>query len=440
MFVNSKTGKTWAIGQDVDCLSYELKITMGEAKAIMDEGNGMGVASILAILRENWQSKNGKGISTANNKPAYMRTIIRNQTSKGKANQQAEPTSTTPPEQAPAAPKAAAKPDSLTETDKLDAMVLEAFVKLGVAGGNGKYTLVELGETIRPGQSEKGRAAMCCHLDDMRLRNLIALDGAGHYSVISVMVAPVVEPTPEPAAVTYPLPPAETTPEPVTPVVAQKAPVVETKVDIPEPPAIVEEPAAWNEDDYRKRFAMTNFKRPRVVISAPAAPWAPIPVDPNDWVGKPSANDEPHAPTDYVYVYDPDDPFDTKGMVRPDDMPVVLDLQATRDAAHNAAMARINREMAADEAAKAAKAAEIMPDIVPIVEEPVAPPQDAPLTEQIVWQVQHGVHDVLAFMKACGKDYDAVIRAVTILRKKNIIRMVGGRWHMVEPTEQEIAA
>jgi hypothetical protein len=48
------------------------------------------------------------------------------------------------------------------------------------------------------------------------------------------------EPTPAPAA-KYPLPPAETTPEPVTPVVAQEAPVVETKVEIPAP--VVEEPA-----------------------------------------------------------------------------------------------------------------------------------------------------------------------------------------------------
>jgi hypothetical protein len=71
---------------------------------------------------------------------------------------------------------------------------------------------------------------------------------------------------------------------------------------------------------------------------------------------------------------------------------------------------------------------------------PVAPSQDAPLTEQIVWHIQHGVHDVTDYMKLCKKDYDAVIRAVTVLAKQNIIHKVGGRWHMVKPTEQEIAA
>jgi hypothetical protein len=105
---------------------------------------------------------------------------------------------------------------------------------------------------------------------------------------------------------------------------------------------------------------MTDYGYPRVVIPAPAS-WRPPVVDPDDWVGKPSANDEPHKPT---VDYDDDDYFNTKGPGRPY-VPATPaqhapDLQATRDAEHDANMARINREMAEAEALEA-QAAETMP-------------------------------------------------------------------------------
>jgi hypothetical protein len=236
---------------------------------------------------------------------------------------------------APAAPKAAAKPaQTNNKRDALDQQVLTGFAKLGIDN----WSLVELGQAISPGQSEKGRAALCRHLADMRLRNLIALDGAGLYSVISVMVAPAPpKPTTEPVAAAVEEPAAS---EPAA------------KYPLPPPPA----PLPFDVFD----VVMTDYGYPRVVIPAPAS-WRPPVVDPDDWVGKPSANDEPHKPT---VDYDDDDYFNTKGPGRPY-VPATPaqhapDLQATRDAEHDANMARINREMAEAEALEA-QAAETMP-------------------------------------------------------------------------------
>jgi hypothetical protein len=167
LFVNPKTGRTWAIGQDVDCLSYELGVTKGEAEAIMADGNGMGAASILAILKANW----GR-IKTKDNRVGHIRTIIWNQ-APTRANKQAEPTKQTPPPVPPAP-----LPTGKRTSARMDEEVLAGFAKLGT----GNYSLAELGQAIALGQSEKGRAALCQHLNDMKLRNRIALDGAGLYS------------------------------------------------------------------------------------------------------------------------------------------------------------------------------------------------------------------------------------------------------------------
>ena len=78
LFTNHKTGRTWAIGQDVDCLSCELGVTKGEAEAIMADGNGMGAASILATLKANW----GR-IKTKDNRVGHIRMIIWNQAPTG---------------------------------------------------------------------------------------------------------------------------------------------------------------------------------------------------------------------------------------------------------------------------------------------------------------------------------------------------------------------
>lgn len=85
LFVNPKTGKTWKIGQEVECLAHEAKITMGEAEALLVDGNGKDVPTILSLLKKSWT-----GIKGAVNRVAYMRGIIRNQTA-------AKPMRKTPP-------------------------------------------------------------------------------------------------------------------------------------------------------------------------------------------------------------------------------------------------------------------------------------------------------------------------------------------------------
>ena len=94
IFTNPKTGKTWDIGQDVECLSYELSITLGEAKVLLDAGHGKGVAAILAMLKANW--KVFDSLKTID-KAAYMLTII-----KGMPMDKATPTQQTPPPVPPA--------------------------------------------------------------------------------------------------------------------------------------------------------------------------------------------------------------------------------------------------------------------------------------------------------------------------------------------------
>jgi hypothetical protein len=76
--------------------------------------------------------------------------------------------------------------------------------------------------------------------------------------------------------------------------------------------------------------------------------------------------------------------------------------------------------------------AEIKVDIpAPTVEESVAPPPYAPLTELIKWHIQHGVRDLLALAEICGRDYPTMWRVATEMKKQNIIHTVNGGWEMV---------
>ena len=64
--------------------------------------------------------------------------------------------------------------------------------------------------------------------------------------------------------------------------------------------------------------------------------------------------------------------------------------------------------------------------------EPAAP-ACASLSEQITWHIQHGVCDIVALAKACGRNYDPMSRAVEDLVKRCIIHKVDGGWQMVTP-------
>jgi hypothetical protein len=119
------------------------------------------------------------------------------------ATEPAKPTRPTPPpvprapltseKQAQAALTAAAKPDSLTAaTDKRDAAVLEAFEKLGMGtGGNGKFTLVELGTHLECPMTSLQN--LCAHLASMSSRGLIHHEsGTGLYCSMAAPRMPAV--------------------------------------------------------------------------------------------------------------------------------------------------------------------------------------------------------------------------------------------------------
>ena len=110
----SKSGRIWEIGEDVACLKSELKIKLGEAEALLKDGNGEDAGQILAMLRKSWKQIEANGRTVG-----YMRGVIRNSVSKGKASESAEPTSKPLPrsaaplpmeKQVPVAPAAKAKP------------------------------------------------------------------------------------------------------------------------------------------------------------------------------------------------------------------------------------------------------------------------------------------------------------------------------------------
>jgi Bacteriophage replication protein O len=136
LFVNSKTGKVWEIGQDVACLTYELNITPGEAEVLL--GYGKDAGQILAISRKSWES-----LYKANSRVAYLVGILKN---KGKANKPATatskptPRSAAPPPMEKQAPAATGEVTSRTswgreavqqpaEDDCLDLGFLNDFAK-----------------------------------------------------------------------------------------------------------------------------------------------------------------------------------------------------------------------------------------------------------------------------------------------------------------------
>jgi hypothetical protein len=88
LFKNQETGRVWKTGQEVSCLTYEQKITTKQAEAIIKDGNGMSVATILAILK-----KSRENIDRSENRIGYMRGIIQNLAPGKKANHQPEATS-----------------------------------------------------------------------------------------------------------------------------------------------------------------------------------------------------------------------------------------------------------------------------------------------------------------------------------------------------------
>ena len=88
----TRKGKIWEIGQDVACLTYELKITKGGAEALLTYGQNAG--QILTIVQNSW-----KEYSKADSRVAYLRDILEGGK---KANNPAESTSKPLPMPSPA--------------------------------------------------------------------------------------------------------------------------------------------------------------------------------------------------------------------------------------------------------------------------------------------------------------------------------------------------
>jgi hypothetical protein len=75
LFVDRKTKKAWFPGQEVDCLSFMMKITIGEAESILRAGDGLSFTAIRAILKETWYPAKDPKVK---NRMAYICKAIRN--------------------------------------------------------------------------------------------------------------------------------------------------------------------------------------------------------------------------------------------------------------------------------------------------------------------------------------------------------------------------
>ena len=85
---SQETGIVLSTEQEVDHLAYEQKITKKQAAGILKDGNGMSVATILAILK-----KSRENIDRSENRIGYMRGIIKKLAPGRKANHPAKPMS-----------------------------------------------------------------------------------------------------------------------------------------------------------------------------------------------------------------------------------------------------------------------------------------------------------------------------------------------------------
>jgi hypothetical protein len=156
LFENPKTGKVWKIGQDVSCLSTELKITKGEAEALL--GYGKDAGQILAVVKKNW-----KTYSKANSRTAYLRGILNNQAGK--------PAKPTEPKPLPA-PLPTQKPAATGVQSRVDAMVRDAIHALG----NDQYTVEEIGARATKDRGTYNKQKLQLHLASMIRRGKVHFD------------------------------------------------------------------------------------------------------------------------------------------------------------------------------------------------------------------------------------------------------------------------
>lgn len=153
LFRNPKTGKIWEVGQELDCLSYELGITTGDAEALLAAGRGTDVRSILTILgaKEMWRK-----ITGARDRAAYMRGVIRSESTKSKPTPSSSPL---PPEkQAPPATQ-----------EQADTRVRDAIRALG----DERYTVEEIGAQLAKKIGSYNRSKLEVHLASMIRRDLV---------------------------------------------------------------------------------------------------------------------------------------------------------------------------------------------------------------------------------------------------------------------------
>ena len=111
--------------------------------------------------------------------------------------------------QAPAAPKAPAKPVLVIETNdgnraRRDHILAKAFKKMGHGErATDKYTLMDFARYFKPQAAGDRLRQVFFHLYDMRVRGLVFLDGSGMYCEVpgaldSIRRATVSPPTPVP--------------------------------------------------------------------------------------------------------------------------------------------------------------------------------------------------------------------------------------------------
>jgi hypothetical protein len=249
LFVDPKTGKTWFLGQEVDCLSTLMKITKGEAESILRDGDGLSFTTIRDLIKKTWDAAKDPKVK---NRVAYILGVIRNHQAKPTSKPLPRSAAPLPLNQAQAAPTAPAKPVESIQTNDSnrahrDHVLAKAFVEMGPGErATNKYTLMDFARHFKieagANRNYPGLRHVCAHLNDMRLRGLVCLDRDGMYTAVPGALEALQQPEAEPYGPT-PAPPLPAVPEPATPAVTSEVvQEVSEVVSAPEPvPATLEE-------------------------------------------------------------------------------------------------------------------------------------------------------------------------------------------------------
>ena len=172
---------------DSEYVADVLEIILKDARGIMHDCPGANGYQMLAVVLENEKSK--KRVMESDNRPAYVRTIVRANVAKilaqdqfpgeSKANEGAKPTQPTSPySRAPLSMKAPAAPK-----ESADSAVRNAIRALG----NGSYTFEEIDAEFGKTHGSYTRDGLRTHLSSMVRSDLLDLsehcDGFYRYTL-----------------------------------------------------------------------------------------------------------------------------------------------------------------------------------------------------------------------------------------------------------------